>query len=109
MPVHGRLELRHGVRRDLAAFEQLLKDRAGRHEHRAALAHRLGRLLVEERSVLDGVAPASSAAIMPGLPSQWAATIRSLIAATSTIARISATVNCWWIGWSTSLNTPPDA
>ena len=55
------------------------------------------------------VTPASSAAMIPGLPWQCAATARSASPATSTIARSSAPVNCWWIGWSTSESTPPEA
>jgi len=53
--------------------------------------------------------PASTAAMMPGLPWQCAATTRSARPATSTIARSSATVNCWWIGSSISDITPPEA
>ena len=53
--------------------------------------------------------PARSAAMMPGLPWQCAATTRSASPATSTIVRNSGTVNCWWIGSSTSESTPPDA
>ena len=53
--------------------------------------------------------PAASAAMIPGLPWQCAATTRSAIPATSTMARSSASVNCWWIGSSTSDSTPPDA
>ncbi len=53
--------------------------------------------------------PASSATMMPGLPWQCAATTRSAIPATSTMARSSARVNCWCIGWSTSDSTPPEA
>ncbi len=55
------------------------------------------------------VTPASSAAMMPGLPWQCAATARSASPATSTMARSSGLVNCWWIGSSTSDSTPPDA
>src|ERR1700684_735863 len=53
--------------------------------------------------------PARSAAMMPGLPWQCAATARSASPATSTMARSSAPVNCWWIGSSTSDLTPPAA
>ncbi len=53
--------------------------------------------------------PARSAAMIPGLPWQCAATTRSASPATSTMARSSAMVNCWWIGSSTSESTPPDA
>ena len=53
--------------------------------------------------------PARSAAMMPGLPWQCAATTRSASPAISTITRNSATVNCWWTGSSTSESTPPDA
>ena len=53
--------------------------------------------------------PAASAAMMPGLPWQCAATTRSASPATSTIARSSASVNCWWIGSSISDSTPPEA
>ena len=47
--------------------------------------------------------------MMPGLPWQCAATTRSASPATSTMARSSAPVNCWWMGSSTSDSTPPDA
>lgn len=47
--------------------------------------------------------------MMPGLPWQCAATTRSARPASSTIARSSLPENCWWIGWSTSLSTPPEA
>ncbi len=53
--------------------------------------------------------PASSAAMMPGLPWQCAATTRSAMPATSTMARSSAPVNCWWMGSSISDSTPPEA
>mmetsp|Transcript_60804 Transcript_60804/g.181161 ORF Transcript_60804/g.181161 Transcript_60804/m.181161 type:complete len:212 (-) Transcript_60804:535-1170(-) len=53
--------------------------------------------------------PARSAAMMPGFPWQWAATKRSLRWASSTMVRISSSLNCWWIGLSISVSTPPDA
>src|SRR3989475_829217 len=53
--------------------------------------------------------PARSAAMIPGLPWQWAATTRSARAASPTIASSSSRENCAWTGWSSSLATPPDA
>ncbi len=53
--------------------------------------------------------PSRSAAMIPGLPWQWAATTRSARAASATMAAISSSENCWWIGSSISLITPPDA
>mmetsp|Transcript_112814 Transcript_112814/g.364207 ORF Transcript_112814/g.364207 Transcript_112814/m.364207 type:complete len:212 (-) Transcript_112814:518-1153(-) len=53
--------------------------------------------------------PARSAAMMPGWPWQCAATTRSARCASSTIVRISSSLNCWCKGWSSSDSTPPEA